>query len=125
VEIVGAPPSTTDEAANEAAANAANQAAANAANQAAANADQAAAANQAAANAANVAVEAAANAANEAAANGAANEAAAPEDETTTERPRTTETVSSMTPRRTTRPAGDERPSMRPAMRELADDFGF
>ena len=117
VEIVGAPPSTTDEAANEAAANAANQAAANA--------DQAAAANQAAANAANVAVEAAANAANEAAANGAANEAAAPEDETTTERPRTTETVSSMTPRRTTRPAGDERPSMRPAMRELADDFGF
>jgi serine/threonine-protein kinase len=125
VEIVGAPPSTTDEAANEAAANAANQAAANAANQAAANADQAAAANQAAANAANVAVEAAATAANEAAANGAANEAAAPEDETTTERPRTTETVSSMTPRRTTRPAGDERPSMRPAMRELADDFGF
>ncbi len=134
VEIVGAPPSPTVEAAaaNEAAAN---QAAANAVNQAAANAanaDQTAAnaANQATANAANMTVEAAANAANTAA-NGAANEAAAPEDETaTTEtetatRPRTTETMSAMTPRRSTRPASDERPSMRPAMRELADDFGF
>lgn len=34
-------------------------------------------------------------------------------------------TPSAMTPRRTTRPTNDERPTMRPAMRELADDFGF
>jgi serine/threonine-protein kinase len=113
VEIVGAPPSEPSGATNEAEA-AANEAAANEA-----------AANEAATNAANAAVEAA-NAANEAATN-AANEAAATTNETAepTERPRTTEAASAMTPRRATRPAGDERPSMRPAMRELADDFGF
>lgn len=120
VEIVGAPPSepigaTNEAATNEAAANqaAANQAAANVANEAAANvaANEAAAANEAV------------NAANEAAANettATTNETAEP-----AERPRTTEAVSAMTLRRTTRPASDERPSMRPAMRELADDFGF
>lgn len=123
VEIVGAPPSEPTGATNEAEA-AANEAAANeaATNEAATNAANAAAANAAntAVEAANAANEAATNAANEAAANATGNETAEP-----TERPRTTEAASAMTPRRATRPAGDERPSMRPAMRELADDFGF
>jgi serine/threonine-protein kinase len=121
VEIVGAPPSEPSGATNEAEA---------AANEAAANATTSAAANEAAASAANAANEAATNAASEAAANeAAANEAAANEaaanEAAPTESPRTTEAASAMTPRRTTRPASDERPSMRPAMRELADDFGF
>ncbi len=132
VEILGAPPNEPSGATNEAAAapNEAAANAANAANTAAAHAAAENAANEAAANAANAAAENAANEAAEnaaAAANAMANEAAATNDQTAepAERPRATETTSARTPRRTTRPAGDERPSMRPAMRELADDFGF